>query len=376
MNPTVSGIPKSSERKIENIQALRGVAILLVLFHHVGRYEERFFTGGAWFHFFSLTGWTGVDLFFVISGFVMATITRGRFQKSHGTKTFLLRRAGRIYPLYWFYTLLYLPIFLFKPEWMNRPGADGNIAVFQSFFLLPQKTSPIVGQGWTLVYEMFFYLVFGLILLRPERQKIKILFAWAMLIIGGNILCQSTTGFLHDSPALLIATDLMILEFIAGCFVAELVAENVHRGATIALVVGLVTLPVIGGATEIYHLSRVLCLLPAALVVYGAASIEAKHKYVFPKPLRFVGDISYSLYLGHMAAVLLVMKFFQMIHPGQGPLVHLAFISTAIAAALALGVVSYYWIEKPLLQAAYVTIPKLIAFWNRGYNRLRGNHAS
>jgi peptidoglycan/LPS O-acetylase OafA/YrhL len=85
--------------KVENIQALRGIAILMVMFYHIDTYEKFMFHRAVLSPVFS-RGFTGVDLFFVISGFVMLTITKGRSEGMGRALTFLMRRVTRIYPLY------------------------------------------------------------------------------------------------------------------------------------------------------------------------------------------------------------------------------------------------------------------------------------
>lgn len=349
---------RSAVRKIENIQALRGVAILLVLFYHIAKYEERLFDGAAWLHAVTHVGRAGVDLFFVISGFVMATITRGRFQRPDGARTFLLRRAVRIYPIYWFYTLAYLPFFLFRPDLMNRLEGSGSISLWRSVLLFPHTQTPLVGQGWTLVYEMFFYIMFGLLLFRPEREKVRILLSWAALLLGGYFLC-AWTGTSLQSPTLLLVTSLMTLEFIAGCLIAELVDSGRQSCSVPAIFLGL------GGFVLTLALpsewNRVwLYLLPAGLLVYGAVAVEARRQFRFPLPLRFVGDISYSLYLSHMIPILLVNKAFRTMNLASSPGNHLMFICIAAAGAIAFGTGSYYWVEKPLLRWFHAVIPKWI----------------
>jgi exopolysaccharide production protein ExoZ len=350
--------------KIENLQALRGVAILLVLFYHIAKYEERLFGGDAWLHAATYVGRAGVDLFFVISGFVMATITRGCFQKPDGVRTFLLRRAGRIYPIYWFYTLVYLPFFLFRPDLMNRVEGGGNISLWRSALLFPHTHAPLVGQGWTLVHEIFFYIMFGLLLFRPEREKTRILVGWAALLLGGYFLCV-WSGASFQSPTLLLVTSLMTLEFIAGCLIAELVQSGRQSFSIAAIFLGLggfmLTLALPSEWNRVW-----LYLLPAGLLVYGAVAVEAQRQFCFPLSLRFIGDISYSLYLSHMIPILLVNKAFRALNLAHSQGNHLMFICVAAMGAIAFGAASYYWVEKPILRWSYAVAPKLFNLSHRG----------
>ena len=97
-------------------------------------------------------GMFGVDLFFVISGFIMISVTRGKFQCYKEVLKFFYHRVVRIYPTYWVYSFLVLGVFLIKPSWVNSSqGNQGNqVDVLASFLLLPSQISPLVMVGWTL----------------------------------------------------------------------------------------------------------------------------------------------------------------------------------------------------------------------------------
>ena len=148
--------------KIQNIQALRGIAVLSVVFFHLLTIEQKY--GGSKTILPDLLqfGMFGVDLFFVISGFVMVTVTRGKFQILKQASRFIYHRAARIYPTYWVYSILVLIVFLLQPSWVNN--SQGNQAnILASFLLFPSQTLPLVMVGWTLIHEIYFYLVFILV---------------------------------------------------------------------------------------------------------------------------------------------------------------------------------------------------------------------
>jgi peptidoglycan/LPS O-acetylase OafA/YrhL len=150
-------------KNIDTIQALRGIAVILVIIFHLMTVEIKY--GGIHtiipnlFHFSMF----GVDLFFVISGFIMVIISQGKFQNPKETISFLYNRISRIYPTYWFYTFLILGVYLVKPTWVN--SAQGSqIDILNSILLFPSDTLPIVMVGWTLIHEIYFYIVFSFIL--------------------------------------------------------------------------------------------------------------------------------------------------------------------------------------------------------------------
>ena len=351
-------------QKIGNIQALRGIAVLLVVFAHVGSYEKRFFDGHAYLELFTVIGTAGVDLFFVISGFVMMAICRGRFQKRNGAWSFLLRRVVRIYPLYWVFTLLYLPIFLLHPEMMNRQEGAEGVSLLRSFLLLPGLQAPLVGQAWTLVHEMYFYLVFSLALLFPERHKLRFLALWSgLIILVGTI--ASISGVLRSSPSLILVTDPLTFEFIAGCLACVLVPKHypLNSGLLVALGIfglllpGLISLPL----DRTVHLDRmIMCILPATFLVFGAVNLEERNGILFPKVLRFTGDISYSVYLSHMIVVSGAHKLFRFLDLGSSTAAHLFYVALSVGLACAAGVVIYFLVERPLLKIGYAAVRRVL----------------
>ena len=153
------------KRKIANIQALRGIAVLLVVLYHIMITQRRIGDGGgllpAWF----LVGISGVDLFFTISGFVMVVVTRGKFQRVGEMGRFLYNRLTRVYPMYWTYTLVSLAAFTILG---STALTEDNL--FRSLLLIPQNKMPLLSVGWTLIHEVYFYLAFTLLLWAPERQ--------------------------------------------------------------------------------------------------------------------------------------------------------------------------------------------------------------
>ncbi|MEW6756106.1 MAG: acyltransferase family protein, partial [Candidatus Latescibacterota bacterium] len=108
----MSGQPPSRRETLDNVQALRGVAVLLVLLFHLHGLESGFVEGVRLLPDLCRAGRGGVDLFFVISGLVMVVSTRGRCGQPGEPRRFLLRRALRIYPVYWVYSLLTLSVYL------------------------------------------------------------------------------------------------------------------------------------------------------------------------------------------------------------------------------------------------------------------------
>jgi peptidoglycan/LPS O-acetylase OafA/YrhL len=218
--------------KIQNLQALRGVAVLLVLLRHVAVMEAKY---GRHCHLlpdFVSAGTAGVDLFFVISGFIMVETSRGRHQTPGAFGDFLYRRATRIYPLYWIFSLAVLCVWVVQPSWVNS-SAGSRVDLAASFLLLPQSLLPLLGQGWTLTHEIYFYLGFAFSLLLPARRLPCFLGAWAAgLLVGWWLVWPHlpTTGL----AAIRLVFHPLTAEFLLGGASALLVRATSLRAAVVS----------------------------------------------------------------------------------------------------------------------------------------------
>ena len=145
------------------LQILRAVAAVAVVLVHAGIDLSYFgHTNVTW----TTRGNAGVDLFFVVSGFVMVYIASPQFGKREAPVQFFVRRLIRIVPLYWLLTTGYIvaksyPLAYIAASYLFIPAARPN-GVLQ----------PVILQGWTLTYEMFFYLLFAIAILLRRRAAV------------------------------------------------------------------------------------------------------------------------------------------------------------------------------------------------------------
>ena len=134
---------RAQSKKIAAVQALRGVAALAVVAIHATAIERKYSGGDLllpeWLRF----GASGADLFFVISGFVMVTVTGGCFGRINEVLRFLWGRVTRIYPTYWFYFFITLAALLWQPSWVNN-SLPQQVSLWASFLLLPTNTLPLM----------------------------------------------------------------------------------------------------------------------------------------------------------------------------------------------------------------------------------------
>jgi peptidoglycan/LPS O-acetylase OafA/YrhL len=337
--------------RFEHIQALRGVAALLVFAAHVQGAELSYGGDGALSPFALLMGVTGVDLFFLISGFVMAHVVLGGARGPRAAGRFLFNRAARIYPVYWAVTLGLLIFFTGKQFLFNEATPFPNPV--ETFLLLPDDDAPLLAVGWTLVHELYFYLVISLLVVSRGARTGPFLGVWAAIVFAGVV-----SGVAAANPWTRIAFSPLTFEFIGGALIAILVRRGVTRFALPALLLGVVAVIGIsaGFADRLYpetmaDFSRRVLIFgpPYALILYGAAALEASRGPRAPKWLVAAGDASYSLYLVHLPVFLVVGKALSLVVPDSGVFDNALLIGCFLAAGLAAAVVVHLAIEKPAL---------------------------
>jgi peptidoglycan/LPS O-acetylase OafA/YrhL len=204
-----------TSRRLECLEAARGVAAVTVVFYHVARHVEKMSGIAVWSVLFQF-GHSGVDLFFVISGFIILHVHSGDVGQPHRLTHYINRRLTRIYPTYW----VALAITIAMGALGGHGWPDGW-KLFNSALLLPSNEEPLLGVAWTLVHEMVFYTVFTVLIL--NRLVGQLIFAmWLIFISLTNL------GFLADwrIPSSLFST--YNIEFFMGMAVASAIQRGQH----------------------------------------------------------------------------------------------------------------------------------------------------
>lgn len=217
--------------RLLSLQAVRGIAANLVVLPHLWEFELRY--ANTQLPLVVRFGDLGVDIFFVLSGFVMVAIA-GR---GVGPLQFLWRRAARIYPTYWLATVIMLVVAISVPGLVHEQ--IDKIPLWRSFLLIAASPEQhIVSVGWTLVHEVYFYFVFGVFL--ALRVPILIgVFAWTAIIIST---AAAWPDYVMASPILSMATSPLTFEFMVGLVIGTLWLRVSTPGALLAGVAGLVVL--------------------------------------------------------------------------------------------------------------------------------------
>jgi len=331
---------------ILSIQYLRGVAALLVVLSHIA--WKNIQAGGDTLHWWHEAGQFGVDIFFIISGFIMVYITQNMHQQPDGVKNFIKKRFVRIVPLYWFYTLVALGIFILIPERVN--SAEGDTQILKSLFLLPLSSSQnyLVGVGWTLHFEFLFYILFafGLLFNRFIGNIIVILTILFSVYYASFISMEGMSyiaySFLND----------IFFEFALGMLLFHIVnnLRRFHIGFSfLSIAIGLLEFYYLhtgGSFTGVHHIDTGMS---AFLICFGVITLEYFLLKKEIKLLTKIGDSSYSLYLLHpfvlVAVVMVNDKFQDVIPQNQTFLIVMMLVFSLISAYI-----SHLYIEKNLIK--------------------------
>jgi exopolysaccharide production protein ExoZ len=382
MLPTVP--PKQPKTTLNTLQALRGIAALLVVSTHVETTLRENAVGTPWpskLGGLSGFGGVGLDIFFVISGFIMVYVGTRYFRGEGTIKDFILRRVLRVYPLYWLVTLLLIGAATAKTllgvvrgqslaqaldfdlQWHRLLGA---VTLFPTFNE-QGNVQPILGVGWTLSYEVFFYVVFALTLAVGFRWSpliVTALFAalaFVPLPLGDSALGNSELG---DSALAQFLTNPVLLEFPMGMLIGYAVVLGLRPPrwvVTLCLVVGLIGfLPGILIDFDYYY-HYLYRGIPSALLVFGVIFWEIQTRVKVPPFLIKLGDASYAVYLIHHVVIsYLVMPVLRAAPSLQKIQVDILGFIIFMLASVA-GVVLYQWLEQPLqawLMKRYERSPK------------------
>ena len=330
---------ETPERHVVAIQMLRGIAATMVVFVHLDTELDRL-------HFQRLgSDWlaTGVDIFFVISGFIMWTSVERRRGISAGE--FLKNRIIRIVPLYWLMTSLLVFVALVAPQLLRTTKLEPAHAIASYLFLPARHPTthnfwPLLVPGWSLNYEMLFYVIFATALLLSAGARVA-RFAWiAGMIVGVLLAARAAEGRLD---VMHFYANSVMLEFLVGMVLGVICTNGWVRSSYAFLPITILGFIVLWPGAHLYS------WLPAAgvgatMIVGGAIFLPQ----IRPNPLSRLGDASYSLYLIHamlLAAFTTVWEWL-----GIRPVMPL-FIGASLAIAFAGAFVVYTCFEVPVTEA-------------------------
>jgi exopolysaccharide production protein ExoZ len=343
--------------RLKLIQVIRGIAAMIVVFHHVTASTSVYFKTDWLCNIFRV-GWNGVDIFFVLSGFIITFIHFEDVVNRRNIKQFFIKRFNRVYPIFWIVNIGAIALLLAEKKYVIHDLFSLFIA--KTFLLIPTSTELLpVRVSWSLWFEVLFYLVFGLCIALGIRLSKMIWMAWLTLIITYYVFVERVSPPLICNP--------FILEFLMGCvigYIFKLITmENAKflwlqnkRKALLAVgVILFLSMWAISYLTpygqKFLIESRIMYGISASFIILGAALIDYHKSVKIPRILLLAGDASYVIYLTHVFILAFIFKLlssiFKHLH-SSGPV----FIIGLFAALLAIacGILFHIFVEKPLLK--------------------------
>ncbi|MGD1953532.1 MAG: acyltransferase family protein [Leptolyngbyaceae cyanobacterium] len=352
---------QSSSQKLELLEAFRGIAALLIVVFHATdlfnlKFNQRFLL--SVFEF----GDSGVDFFFVLSGFFLALSGVSYIGNSDKAKDFLFKRCLRIYPFYWLISLCIIPIYFLVPSFGKGYETDIGV-IFKSLLLIPQAHPPILSVAWFLSHLVFFYLAFLWVVLSPKIGSKLVLTGLSLSAFYS--LTDILSGFqLRNNVHFLI--DFIFsyhnLEFAAGFLVGLLFRKRqltVSRSRSL-LVIGCLSFVGFGlldvyilhtssKTTGIAHYYEFIAYgVSSVLIVAGAAFLEKCRRLSVNKGLLILGAASFSIYLTHYPILSVFTKAMEVMGLTDLGLRTLAMVPICVVTVL-IGCMFHFSLEKRLV---------------------------
>jgi peptidoglycan/LPS O-acetylase OafA/YrhL len=367
--PGSAANPSLLRPRMPELDSIRGIAVMLVLFFHgfAFRYGLQGLSGfPKLFVAASLSGWIGVNLFFVLSGFLITGILLDTKSSEGYYRTFYLRRALRILPLY--YAVLVLLAVLARTGWVDRHASWAFLGL--SFFYLSNLT-PLFGVAmqygvlWSLAVEEHFYLLWPTVVRSLSRSHVVV----AGAIICVVCPCLRAFYFIRGYDTGTGYTWLVADGLATGALLAALARgpwgtrTNMRRSTLIAFAAS-VTMFAFGYPFGIFRASRFLgaTLRETALNLFFAGTVAlmllagtSRWKAVVNRPvLQFFGEISYGLYLIHMLVFDFEGHLLRRLFPLVSVVGHFALMvslfAIAVVVSVAIACLSRWYFEEPFLR--------------------------
>jgi peptidoglycan/LPS O-acetylase OafA/YrhL len=350
-----AGVARS--RGYASLQVLRGLAALGIVLFHLLPFEAKYLPGTAIVPSGFGAGRAAVDVFFALSGFVVTWTTMTSPSGGVAAVQFLVRRLARIYPTYWLMCFLLLAALEVSPSLLG--GGAGHPDVVATLLLLPSPGRPLLLVSWTLVFEVYFYIVLAVVLTCAPRLQVRawLIGCWVALVVAGRLLVHPD----RSEVTLDLVLSPLVLEFVAGSAVAFIcqvgVSERVGWATLIAGAAILVT--ALAWSESLFAqpwLRAVVFGASSASLLIGCVTCDATLRRLLPAAMQRLGDASYSLYLSHLLSVAVVGRLWSSQLATTSPLNHVAALVCAVAVSIGVGGLAYRFAERPLLRLTRFTL--------------------
>lgn len=339
---------------VGSIHAVRAIALLSILVVHLREVELKYSHGPQFIGDWVLAANGSIDVFLVFCGLILTSLYLRKAGDRDYLKSFLYSRFTRIYPTYWFFTLLVLPLYLVLPSMVNA-SEGSRVDVLFSLLLLPDRNLPLVPVAWTIHHELYFYLVFALTFVLPRRAFVPLMVLWLAVLLlsvalGKDVARETQSGFAR------VFTNAINLNFLLGVVIGWLLHRGVRGWARTCTALGVllmlgttVSWQAAYGTMVIAEFWRPwLWGVPGALLLYGLMARELSTGKVFGAWLGPIGDALLSMYLSHLLVMVAAGRMWAMVGSAH-PFAHTLFLAGTYALALAVGLASFRYIESPML---------------------------
>lgn len=330
--------------KLSSIQALRFFAAMLVVAMHATQgIADNIHKLGQ--HIYWERGSTGVHIFFVISGFVMF-LTAPKDSNWSWAWSFFKKRLIRVVPPYWIYTILKVALIVAAAHHASSTTAPSAGNIIKSLFFIPHLDAngnyfPILQVGWTLNYEMLFYLVFSMAIMLNGKYRL----AATTIILTGIFLLAATAA--HSSPLSFYGRGILF-EFVLGIIAGMIYKRNLLPGRTISFALAALSLYTLFLTPPQPNIdSFITAGIPSFTLLISLLTLQ-KTKIIgnLFELLSPLGDASYSIYLVHPFVIALVSRALSNLMPPDW-----ASLIILCIASIAISWWSYKIIETPLSRA-------------------------
>lgn len=347
----VAGAPGGE--RYRSVQVARALAVLGVVIVHSQTVAARV-DGGPYRHGLWSFGQAGVDLFFVISGFIIAMVV----DRPQSAARFTGRRAARILPFYWLFTIAVIPLAMLETTPVPAPESFAA-----SLLLVPQGDVPVLGVGWSLEHEVIFYAIAAVLL---AVRRACWLFPVMAIVAGASVAAHLIAPDQVRDGRDLHLLSLYHLQFLTGMALYRYRRVVARWRSPSMLLTGILLFPATGAVLQLLHQS-IVPAQPAGwigilrVILWGLASTcvlggllawehgrPGAYRSAPALPLLAIGDASYTLYLSHPIALGVVGHGLPAIWPAGWP----SLAAQAIAAGVAIGVALLFHraCERPLLE--------------------------
>lgn len=327
---------------LESLQYLRAIGSLLVVGVHLEPPLQRMGLEAPWLY----AGAFGVDIFFVLSGFLIYITT---YKRNNYTAQFYRKRWLRIVPLYWLITTLVLFLLVATPH-VVKSGTLDTWHVITSYLFLPSphpvlgSLEPLFVPGWTMNYEVFYFVTWGLILFLPQRFRAPAFIAIIVTLVTLGTLIES------QNPLFRFYTSPLTLEFVFGLLLGIWYKEcpTLPRGfGWVLLALGFCAL--ISAAHTVPWVRVYQRGIPAMMVLAGALVLERSRPVPRHGLFALLGDASYSTYLTHSIILSAVGQVFARIPIGSPAVAGIVYSVVGVMAAIAGSILFHKVVEQRLL---------------------------